>query len=178
MNGAVTEGIRLQPESQSHERGLVRNGTERKQRPAAAFGERRNLLRKIPVALPDLACLRLVLGRQAFDGISDPAAGKLQIVCGRSGAFMIRKPEFVQRPVQKNAGKIAGKRPSRTVRAMHPGSKTNNEELGSVIAKRKYGTSVIIRVARFHLIQKSGQARTSPAINRKPGFHSVSSGIL
>jgi hypothetical protein len=47
---------------------------------------------------------------------------------------------------------------------MHAGCKTNNEQPGRLVAKGRYRTRVIIRIASFYLIQKGGQPLALPAI--------------
>lgn len=114
-------------------------------------------MREIPIALPDLACLRFVLRRETLDRISDSALHQFQIVIDGSRTFMVGKTELEERSIQENAGKIACKRPACPVRSVHSRRQADDQEPGLGIAKGRHWPGIIIGVARFYLIQKSGQ---------------------
>ena len=121
-------------------------------------------MREIPVALPNLACLRFVLRWKTFDRIGDTALHQFQIVTDGSRAFMVGKTELEKRSIQENARKIACKRPARPVRTVHSRRQADDQESGFRIAKSRHWPGMISGVARFYLIQKSGQPGATAAI--------------
>ena len=164
MNSAMTEGMGFGLESECHQHRLMSDSAKGQQRAAASFSKGRNLMREIPVALPDLACLRFVLRRKTFDGIGDAALHQFQIIIDGSRAFMVGKTEFEKRSIQENTRKIACKRPARPVRTVHSRCQADDQEPGLRIAKSRHWPGMIIGMARFYLIQKSGQPGATAAI--------------
>ena len=167
MNSPMTEGMRLRLESQCHQHSLMSDSAESQQRGTSSFSKSRNLMREIPVALPDLACLRFILRRKTFDGIGDAALHQFQVVIDGSRAFMVGKTELEKCSIQENARKIACKRSARPVRAVHSRRQPDDQKPGPGIAKSRHRPGMIIGVARFYLIQKSGQPGATAAICRK-----------
>ena len=164
MNGAMTKGMGLWLESQCHQHRLMSDSAQSQQRAAASFSKGRNLMREIPVALPDLACLRFVLRRKTFDRIGDTALHQFQIVIDGSRAFMVGKTELEKRSIQENARKITRKRPACPVRSVHSRCQADDQEPGLRIAKSGHWPGMIIGMARLYLIQKSGQPGATAAI--------------
>lgn len=164
MNGAMTEGMGLRLESQCHQHRLMSDSAKSQQRAAASFSKGRNLMREIPVALPDLTCSRFVFRRKTFDGIGDAALHQFQIVINESRAFMAGKTELEKCSIQENARKITRKRSARPVRTMHSRRQADDQEAGPGIAKSRYWPGMIIGVARLYLIQKSGQPGAAAAV--------------
>jgi len=163
----MTEGMGLRLETQCHQYSLMSDTAKSQQRAATSFSKGRNLMREIPVALPDLACLRLVFRWKTFDRIGDTALHQFQIVIDGSRAFMAGKTELEERSIQENAGKIACKRPARPVGAVHSRCQADDQESGFRIAKSRHWPGMIIGMARLYLIQKSGQPGAAAAIRRK-----------
>lgn len=167
MNSAMTEGMGPRLETQCHQHSLMSDSAKSQQRATASFSKGRNLMREIPVALPDLACLRFVLRRKAFDRIGDAALHQFQIVIDGSRTFMVGKTELEKCSIQENARKIACKRPARSVRTVHSRRQADDQEPSPGIAKSRHWPGIIIEVARFYLIQKSGQPGAAAAACRK-----------
>lgn len=157
MNGAMTEGMGLRLESQCHQHSLMSNGAKSQQRATASFSKGRNLMCEIAIALPDLTCLRFVLRWETFDRIGDAALHQFQIVIDGRRACMVGKTELEERSIQENTGKIACKRPPCSVRTVHSRRQADDQKPGLGIAKSRHWPGIIIGVARFYLIQKSGQ---------------------
>ncbi len=129
-----------------------------------AFGQRVQFVCQEPVAGVDLRADRLVIGRQALDGIGDAAIRQLQIiVCGKR--LCVRaEAELVQHLVQQDPGVIARERPARPVRTVHAGRQPDDQETRLRIAKRRHRPTVIVRVALLHVIKEPGKPRAGPAL--------------
>ena len=75
-----------------------------------------------------------------------------------------RQTELEQRPVQQNAGVIAGEGPSGAVGAVHAGRETDDQQARRRIAERRHRPAEIIRLLAVHLTRNAasrGQRRQS-----------------
>ena len=72
--------------------------------------------------------------------------------------------ELVQRFIQQDTGMISRKRPARAIGTVHAGRESHDQQPRRRITERRNRPAVIIRVARIHLIEETGQPRAGPAI--------------
>jgi hypothetical protein len=82
----------------------------------------------------------LVLRGQAAHCIGDTAAAQVQSWVGISSRIQrfgtTGKTVFMQRAIQQLACKIAAEWPTGAVRAVHPGSQSNNQKLAVFLTER------------------------------------------
>lgn len=77
------------------------------------------------------------------------------------------KPEIEQGLVQQYAREIAGKRPARRVRTMHPRGQADNQQACIIVAKRRNRSGMVIGVTLRHLVEETSQPRATPAFDGK-----------
>ena len=80
--------------SKRSEYRAVRDATQSKIN--ALLRQRMELILQIAITGLNLQSRRLVLRRQTFYGVRDPATGQRQIIIGRRRYSRAREPEFVQ----------------------------------------------------------------------------------
>ena len=73
----------------------------------------------------------------------------------------------MQSLIQQYAGKVAGERTTRTIRAVHTGRKSNDEQARRRSAKRRNRASMVIGMRNADLIQKTGETWASTTVEIK-----------
>ena len=121
--------------------------------------QRSQFIGKEPVTRVHLGTHRLVAGWQALDRIRYAAIDEGQAIVGGLGMIAARKAIFVQHLIQENARVIPGKRPPRSIGAMHAWREPNNQETRVGGAERWHGTAVIVRETILYVIEKPREPR-------------------
>ena len=119
----------------------------------------RDARRQVRAAAVDLGADRLVLRRQAFDGVGNAAVKQLETVVRRFRAVASSEPVLVQHPVQQDACMIARERPAGAVRSVHSWCETNDHQPGIHIAKGRHRFAVVTGIAFTNVIEKFRQPR-------------------
>ena len=91
--------------------------------------------REIAVAVADLGRRRLVVRRQAFHRVGDPAVDEREAVVARGRDRLRREAVRVQRLVQQDSRVVAGERPAARVGAVHARREPDDHERG--VARRR-----------------------------------------
>ncbi len=107
---------------------------------------------------------RLVVRRQALDGIRNPALRQYQFVIDGKRLLVRRKAEFVQALVQKYPGMISGKRPAGSIGPMHARRKTDNQKPRRRVPEWRHWPAMVIWISFLDRVQETGQARAGPAV--------------
>ena len=161
MLRAVREREGRPPVAQRAQRGIVRD---------AAKGQDRRPLRsraqiggQEAVARAHFLRRRLVGGRQAFDGVGDPAAGQPQPIAARFGDRPGCKAVRMQRRVEQDAGVVAGERTAARIGAMHARSQADDHESRGRLAERGHRPAPVGGMRGANVREERGQARTATA---------------
>ncbi len=150
----------------------MRDAAERED--GAARGQRGQVGGEIVVAGAYLGRRRLVVRRQAFHRVRDPAGDEREAVVAPGRDRLRREAVRVQRRVQQDPGVIAGERPAAGVRAVHSRREPDDHERGVGGAERRHRSAEVARIRLVHAIEERREPRAAAAIGvvrrRRGGF--------
>src|SRR5262249_45833883 len=112
----------------------------------------------------DLGRRGLVFGWHAAHRIGDARIDEREPIIRRGQVAAAGKAETFERVVEEAAGKIARKRPSRTVRAPHAGGQTEDQEPRAARTERGDRRIEPIRLAAAPLLAERFEARAERAV--------------
>ena len=159
MPRAVSKGERRKtPTKRAHGR-LVGDAAQRQNR--SARGDPGKVCRQVSIAGAHLLRRRLVVRRQAFHRIGDPAIDELLAIGDRRAIAPQRKSEFVQRRVEKDAGVVSGEGPPAGIRAVHSRCQAHNEQARTIVAERRHRPATVIGIPRANVREKRDQPRAA-----------------
>lgn len=153
--GGLTEAERLQHR-------IVGDGSKCNHHTVRRHGDK--LLIQEGITVFYLLAKRLVLGRQAFDGIGETAVDQSQPVLQGMRFRRTAESVSIESLIQKNTGIIAREGTPGCIGPMHAGGQTHDKHSGGGITEWGHGPGVVPGVFSLHLIEKTGQPLTSPAI--------------
>ena len=125
---------------------------------------------EIMPARRNLARLRLVPGREAFDRVQDHRSLELQPVAGIGAIFALGQSEFEQSRVEQLPSVVAGEGPAGTVGAMFSWSEANNRKPRVAIAECRHRRVPPTRMLVTALLAKGHQPRAQWAVARRLGL--------
>ena len=127
----------------------------------------RKLGAQISVAALDLGRVGFVLRWQAFHGVGDAAADKLQTVVRVAHPWLTGKAVAMQRCIEELARKISGKGTPGTVCSVQPGRKAYDQQSAPGIPKGRDGTRMVTGMPDAYAREMRREARTCAAACRK-----------
>src|SRR5262245_37959815 len=136
-----------------------------------AIRQHAHLPAQIAIAAPHFVRPRTIRGREALDRIGDAAMVEAQAVARMLRCRAAGESKAMQRFVEQDAGMVPGKGPAGAVRAVHPGSESDDQQPRPLQAERRHRTRVIAGVRLAHAIQVARQSRTEPAGRGKRLHH-------
>ena len=127
------------------------------------LGQGLQLVCKIRIAGIDLGTHWLVIRWQAFHSIRDPAVDEFKSIICSVGMVPAGETVFVQHLIKEYSRMIASKWTARSIRSVHPGRKTNDQEACIAAAERRYRPAVIVGITLVNVIKKLRKSRALSA---------------
>jgi hypothetical protein len=154
MAVTVSERVRCQTQSQCPQHRVVRDFAETyNDRPIV---QPLQFAPEVAVALTDFIGARFVLRWQAFHGIGYAAIVEFQAIITRRGFRPVAVTEFEKRPVEQDAGIIAGKRTPGGIGAVHARCEANDQQTCPGITEWGNRGAMITRMFLTCLGEESG----------------------
>ncbi len=148
-------------QAQRLQRRVVRDAAQCKD--GTARGQRGKIRRKVAVARANLRRRGLVVRRQAFDGIRDPAIDEFEPVIAVGPDRPRGEAVPMQCRVKENPGVVSRERPSAGIGAMASRRQPHDDERGVARTERRDRATEVRRRNRAHLVEERHQPRAAPA---------------
>ncbi len=117
--------------------------------------------------MPDFLGQRLVLRRDAFHRVRNPAVVQHESIIGRTGFGPAGEAEPVQCPVQQQSGMIAGEGTPCRIGTMKARGESDDQQTGGRITEGSDGRAVIGGVLAAPFVEKGREPRAKPAVRIK-----------
>jgi hypothetical protein len=111
---------------------------------------------EVEIALANFIGSRFVLRWQAFNGIGYAAIVEFQAIIARCRLRPVAVTELEKRPIKQDTGKIAGKRASRGIGAVHARREPDNQQLPHGVAEGGDRSAMIIGIFLAGLYEERG----------------------